>query len=382
MNEGKTCLVVTTFAEGQPGFLDFSYRIKTLSEHYRLTVVSTFKLTQAELQLPNVDYVVIKTSSGRMGWLTYLWRCGLLIRKQRPSVAVLLHSMAAPIAMLAGHIPTVTYWNEHPTHVAPRPEGFAPIKASVRGILRWMMFNGARKSSIVLPIGEAHYDDLLAHDCRQERTRMIYMGVDQSFSGVALPHEAKSDEEPLRLVYLGSVHQDRGRDVMLDAMATANASRKIAHLTIVGASDAQASYCRERAESLGIVDSVTIHGRVSGQMIPGFMREADAGLCLWEDLPWYRYNPPTKLFEYLVAGLPVLASNIRTHTQYVQDGFNGIIFEYQSASLADAIKRLSNARHQLGLMKTQAMDSSNVYLWPSIEPQFIEAVNGVCVEYR
>lgn len=382
MSEGKTCVVVTTFAEGQPGFLDFSYRIKTLSAHYRLTVVSTFPLTQAELQLPNVDYVVIKTSSGRMGWLTYLWRCAKLIRKQQPNVAVLLHSMAAPVAMFVGQIPTVTYWNEHPTHVAPEPEGNSPIKAGARAMIRWLMFNGARVSSLVLPIGEAHRDDLMAHGCLQERTRMIYMGVDESFSGVALSDMTRNDDEPVRLLYVGSVHQDRGRDVMLEAMAIANASNRIAHLTIVGASDEQANYCRESVQRLGIGDSVSIHGRVPGQMIPGFMQEADAGLCLWEDLPWYRYNPPTKLFEYLVAGLPVLASNIRTHTQYVQNGLNGMIFDYESASLAKAIKRLSNTRNQLAFMKTQAMDSSHVYLWQSIEPQFVEAVNGVCDESR
>jgi glycosyltransferase involved in cell wall biosynthesis len=377
MSESKSCVVVTTFAEGQPGFLDFSYRIKTLSVHYRLTVVSTFPLTQPELQLPNVDYVVIKTSSSRMGWLNYLLCCAKLIRKHQPSVAVLLHSMAAPVAMLAGRVPTVTYWNEHPTHVAPQPETFAPVTAIVRSLARWIMFNGARKSSLVLPIGEAHRDDLIAHGCLQERTRMMYMGVVQSFYGVALRHQAKEEDAPVRLVYVGSVHQDRGRDVMLQAIAISNAYKKIAHLTIVGASDEQANDCHKIIQHLGIVNSVSIHGRVPGQMIPDFMRDADAGLCLWEDLPWYRYNPPTKLFEYLVAGLPVLASNIRTHTQYVQNGINGFVFEYDSLSLAQMIQHFWSCRSEIAAMKLRSINSSESYLWNNIEPQFLQAIKGV-----
>ncbi|MFA7349577.1 MAG: glycosyltransferase [Methylotenera sp.] len=377
MSQSKSCVVVTTFAEGQPGFLDFSYRIKSLATHYQLTVISSFPLTQAELQFSNVNYIVIKASPGRLGWLSYLWVCATLIRHQQPDVAVLLHSMAAPVALLVGRVPTVTYWNEHPTHVAPEPETVAPIKRMTRGLVRWLMFYGACKSNLVMPIGEAHRDDLLAHGCQQERTRMIYMGVEQSFVGVALSEVPRSDADPLQLVYVGSVHQDRGRDVMLEAIKIANQDQKIAHLTIVGASAEQLEYCKKAIQTLGIAEFITVLGRVPGRSIPNFMKTADAGLCLWEDLPWYRFNPPTKLFEYLVAGLPVLASNIRTHTQYIQNGVNGFVFEYDSCSLAQVIKHLWHHRSQIHAMKLQARNSSNAYLWQTIEPQFLAAVNGV-----
>jgi len=377
MSQSKSCVVVTTFAEGQPGFLDFSYRIRSLAEHYRLTVVSTFPLAQAELQLPNVNYVVINTTSGHLGWLTYLWRCASFIRKLRPDVAVLLHSMAAPVAILVGSVPTITYWNEHPSHFAPQVEGFSPIKAIARTLIRSTMFVGARCSSLIMPIGESHLDDLLAHGCSPNQIRMMYMGVDESFSGAALTGRARNEVEPLRLIYVGSVQKDRGRDVMLEAMAIVNHGGKIAHLTIVGVNPEQLKYCQNTVYKLGIFDSVTIHGRVPGHMIPSFMKEADAGLCLWEDLPWYRFNPPTKLFEYLVAGLPVLASKIRTHTQYIQNGVNGLIFDYSSDGLAKSINNLWCAKSQISTMKIQAIKSSDAYLWKKIEPLFLDAVSGV-----
>ncbi len=365
------------FAEDQTGFLDFSYRIKSLAAHYRLTVVSNFPLVQTELQLSNVNYVLFNGISGRVDWLRYLWSCVRLIRRQQPNVAVLLHSMAAPVTLLIGRIPTITYWNEHPTHMAPEPEGVSPIKAMARWLIRWMLFKGACQSSMVMPIGEAHRDDLLAHKCKPSQTRMIYMGVGQSFSGVALSDRAREKDAPLQLIYAGSVHKDRGRDVMLEAMAIANQGNKIAHLTIVGADAEQLTYCHEVVQRLGIADSVTINGRVPGQIIPDYMSVADAGLCLWEALPWYRFNPPTKLFEYLVAGLPVLASNIMTHTQYVIDGYNGIIFEYDSESLAHAIRRLWQLREKLPQMKLSTRDAGEAYLWQKIEPEFLSAVEEV-----
>lgn len=377
MNNKKSCLVVTYFANDQPGFLDFSYRIQSLAKAYKLTIVSSYPLTQEELYADGVNYVVVEAGLGRVGWISYLLRSASLIRQQQPSVVVLLHSMVAPIALIVGKIPTATYWNEHPSHIAPEPEGFFPIKAVSRKAVRKMMFYGASRASLVMPIGEAHQQDLLKQGCNLLKTKMIYMGVDASFSGVSLGDKYRAENSPLQLIYVGSISMDRGRDVMLEAMAIVKQFGNIAHLTIVGANEVQYQYCHNLVKKLQIIDLVTIHLRIPGGEIPNMLKQADAGLCIWQDLPWYRFNPPTKLFEYLVAGLPVMASNIETHTQYVKDEFNGMIFEYNSVSLANAIRRLWENRHKLLQIKLQAHQASDIYLWRNIEPEFLNAVESV-----
>ncbi len=374
-NMDKTCIVITYFAKDQPGFLDFSYRIKSLAKCYHLTIISDVPLTQAELQVGSADYVVLPGGPDRIGWLRYLWNCARLIRNRQPSKVMLLHSAVAPVSLLIGGIPTALYWNEHPTHLFSRPHGFAPLKYPVRTALRWLTFHGARKAHLVMPIGEAHRDDLLAHGCDSRKIQMIYMGVDSSFSGVALPGSRKHQDAPLELIYTGAIRKDRGRDVMLDAMAQVNQQATIAHLTLVGASVEELEYCTQYARQLGVGDAVTVHGRVAGDAIPEFLSRADFGLCLWEDQPWWRFNPPTKLFEYLVAGLPVLASNIRTHTRYISDWHNGLIFEYNSNSLAHAIMRLWERRTEIPQMKLVAKDTGEPYLWHRIEPEFLKAIN-------
>ena len=187
----------------------------------------------------------------------------------------------------------------------------------------------------------------------------------------------RAENSPLQLIYVGSISMDRGRDVMLEAMAIVKQFGNIAHLTIVGANEVQYQYCHNLVKKLQIIDLVTIHLRIPGGEIPNMLKQADAGLCIWQDLPWYRFNPPTKLFEYLVAGLPVMACNIETHTQYVKDEFNGMIFEYNSVSLANAIRRLWENRHKLLQIKLQAHQASDIYLWRNIEPEFLNAVESV-----
>ena len=67
MNNKKSCLVVTYFANDQPGFLDFSYRIQSLAKAYKLTIVSSYPLTQEELYADGVNYVVVEAGLGRVG---------------------------------------------------------------------------------------------------------------------------------------------------------------------------------------------------------------------------------------------------------------------------------------------------------------------------
>ena len=374
--QAPSCIVITWFSDDQPGFLDFSYRIKSLARHYqRITVLSTAVLKQAELQAPGIEFVVLKGGHGLKGWLRYIWQCAAFVRRSGAQRMVALHSAVAPVTLLCPGTPSALYWNEHPTHFAGSPPGFSPIRGPIRALRRASMFLGARRSTLVMPIGEAHRDDLLAHGVRKDKLHMIYMGVDNSFAASSKPRAPRAADSPLRLVYVGSVQKARGRDVMLEGMAYAITQGANARLTIVGANAGELSYCNSYAAKLGIAEHVDIVGRVPGSAIPGYLHGADMGVCLWEDQPWWRFNPPTKLFEYLVAGLPVMASNIRTHTEYIRDGSNGIIFEYDSRSFGQAVVRVCAQAAMLAPMSQTALSESARYTWETIEPTFLTAID-------
>ena len=370
----KQCHVVTCFSENQPGYLDFSYRINSLAKHYNLTVLSQDCLVQPELVIPDAKYWSMGRKSGKYGWLSYLLKCAAYARQHKPDLLVLLHSSASPIALLVGKIPTILYWNEHPTNLVHLPSGFAPIRYLMARLSHRLVFFGAKYADIVMPIGEEHYADLIANGCNKESVRLTYMGVADDFSGCDMNNLA--DSESIRLIYIGTVSAPRGRDVMLDGLAEAVRRGCMVHLTIVGAGDDQVSYCNDRLAHLSIRDHVTVLGRVSGSEIPKLLAKADIGICLWEDKPWWRFNPPTKLFEYLVAGLPILASDIRTHTRYVESGINGFIFEYGAAGFANAIREVILSRNELMAMKKNTFESGQQYLWSRIEKEFLGQIAG------
>lgn len=372
----KHCIVVTCFHEAQPGFLDFSYRISALAKEYQITVISHFSLTQSELRVDSADYQVFSMGHGKLGWLHYIFQSARYIRRTQPQVVMLLHSSVAPVSLLIGNIPSCLYWNEHPTNLIHTPTSFSPIRYVLAKWSQALVFMGARKASIVMPIGEEHERDLSRH--RVSRAKMIYMGVDNRFLNHVLDStKTNLDQETVRLVYVGTISKTRGRDVMIDAMAIVAKSNVKAHLTMIGATDDELRFCLARVAELNISGSVTVIGRIPGNEIPQYLHQSDVGICLWEQTPWNEFNPPTKLFEYLVSGLAVLASNIRTHTRYVQNWQNGLIFEYEASSLAQSISDLYLNRSKIAYLKQSAAVSGKQHLWSKIEPMFLNEVRKV-----
>lgn len=368
------CVVVTCFDEHQPGFLDFSYRMSALAGEYQLSVISKKALNQPELMLSDASYYVINTGDGKLGWVRYLMKSVAMINKLNPAIVVLLHSALSPISVFVRNIPTCLYWNEHPTNLMHIPaHGY--LKQWVTRLLHKLLFLGAKKARLVMPIGEDHQQDLMAQGVLAEKIRMIYMGVSDAFissAPITTEHETR-----LRFIYVGTISEARGRDVMLTAMRLVADQHLDVTLTMLGADDVQLEYCEQRIKSLGLEQYIQVHGRVTGEKIPAYLRNADAAICVWQPSPWNQFNPPTKLFEYLVAGLPVLANNIPTHTRYVSDAENGFVYDYDANALANAIARLYQQRERLPILKQAAAISGQVHVWSRVEPIFMREINRV-----
>lgn len=376
-----SCVVVTWFSAFQVGYLDFSYRIRALSSQFDLTIVSRAPLTQRELLVAGAEYLVLNArDTSKRSLVSYVFRVARLVQRLRPQLVIYLGSQTASTALLTSDQRSAVYWNEHPSHyLPPLPWIRHPLKALTNLVLRELTYLGARKSELVMPIGEAHLEDLLARGTPRDCLLLLYMGVDKMFQRPTQQscRRACGESEPLRLVYTGSVAHDRGRDVMLEGISLANREAVLAHLTIIGASLEQVSYCRKRAEEFGIAEQIEVMPRVAGDVVPSLLADADLGVCIWEDRIHWRFNPPTKLFEYLVAGLPVLASDIRTHTRYISNWVNGRIFQYSAVSFAEAIRELAARRAELPALKRNAIASGQKYLWEHIEPEFLNAAGRI-----
>lgn len=99
---------------------------------------------------------------------------------------------------------------------------------------------------------------------------------------------------------------------------------------------------RQRALVLGVADRVHVLPPVLPDALLSVTASADVGLVLLEDVCLnLRLSLPNKLFEYLAAGVPVLASNLPELRRVVETYQVGCIVDPRNAdALAAAMRRL------------------------------------------
>lgn len=98
------------------------------------------------------------------------------------------------------------------------------------------------------------------------------------------------------------------------------------------------------------------------------------GVALLEEVENNRYNYPTKLFEYMAAGLPVIASNFEVNKAVVESNSCGICVHPSSPKeLADAIKNLymnKNLCIEMGRNGKKAVKEN--YSWQTEKEKLLE----------
>jgi glycosyltransferase involved in cell wall biosynthesis len=131
--------------------------------------------------------------------------------------------------------------------------------------------------------------------------------------------------------YVGSIFPMRGIEVMVDAIA-----RTDAQLLLAGSFDSDAFLERLRA-SPGW-SRVAYLGRVDRAGVGEIFGRASAGIVLLRPSAQYLRSHPTKMFEYMSAGLPVIASDFPLWRDIVKGAGCGLCVDPLSPdALADAI---------------------------------------------
>jgi glycosyltransferase involved in cell wall biosynthesis len=142
--------------------------------------------------------------------------------------------------------------------------------------------------------------------------------------------------EDLLFVYLGGIGKGRGVRAILDAFAHPS----VMHHVLFMGSGAMQDEVLHAAKG-----NSRIHHRhpVPPAELLKYIKGADIGLCLYEDTCLnHRYCLPNKLFESLISGLPVLASNLPDQAQLVQNYQAGWIVNPDTDSVIKFLSQIKS----------------------------------------
>jgi len=120
------------------------------------------------------------------------------------------------------------------------------------------------------------------------------------------------------IMYHGSIVERNGLDVALDALAQVRRAIPSAELRIFGSHTAFLDHVMEKARSMGLQDAVQYMGPRSLEGLVTEIDDCDLGIIPNHRNAFTDINTPTRVFEYLAMGKPVIAPS----TQGILDYFN------------------------------------------------------------
>ena len=162
------------------------------------------------------------------------------------------------------------------------------------------------------------------------------------------------------LLYQGAVNMGRGLEQLLDAMTLMPGI----YLVIVGDGDIKGELMHQ-AKQLNLSTRVCFTGRVSFENLAWYTRQATLGISLEQDIGLnYHYALPNKLFDYMHAGLPVIASDLPEIRKVVATvEFGVLIREFSPEFLAETISGILNNKELLATWSKNALREAPNYSW-------------------
>jgi len=163
--------------------------------------------------------------------------------------------------------------------------------------------------------------------------------------------------------YAGHLYAWKGVDLFIQALAQVPEVKGL----IVGGHAAEPDLARVKrlAMDLGLIDRVTFTGLVPPAMVPGLLANA---MMLVLPNPASaistRFTSPLKLFEYMAAGRAIVASDLPSIREVLDDGKTALLVEPGSAAaIAMALRALAADRVLAERLARAAFHEAAGYTW-------------------
>jgi glycosyltransferase involved in cell wall biosynthesis len=184
--------------------------------------------------------------------------------------------------------------------------------------------------------------------------------------GTRLPRVRRFEPPPAgppMVGYAGHLYPWKGVDVLIEAIARRPDLRGL----VVGGHPGERDLARLEAlaHARGIADRVEFTGWRPPQEVAASLARCHAlALPNVRSTISERYTSPLKLFDYLAAGRPIVASDLPAIREVLTDQVNGLLVEPGRAdALADALGRVLDDSALAERLSRKAFDDADRYSW-------------------
>jgi glycosyltransferase involved in cell wall biosynthesis len=180
--------------------------------------------------------------------------------------------------------------------------------------------------------------------------------------------------KPFVFMYHGSLVERNGFDLAVEAMALARETMPTAELRVYGPSTPFLERVMETVNAKGMQNIVHYFGPRRLEDLAREIEGSDVGLIPNQRNRFTDINTPTRIFEYLAIGKPVIAPG----TMGIQDYFNdeSLLF-FESGNAADLAKKMEYAYSHRNDLSEIARKGQQVYLKHTWENEWQTLLSGV-----
>lgn len=208
------------------------------------------------------------------------------------------------------------------------------------GLVRGLETLAARRAAAVLLAERSYAEELpFAHPSRTLLIENKYQPSPAPAPTPAGPRQLPTAAEPLQLLYSGTISELNGVWEAIRFTQHLRQAWPLAHLTIIGACQQPGLLPRLQAAvraSQGAVTLVGGAGLVPHAEVVAAIQGSHLGLLPYRPHPSTARCVPTKLFEYLAHGLPLLVPPNPLWQQLAGRHGAGLTFDFQQASYPSA----------------------------------------------
>ncbi len=186
----------------------------------------------------------------------------------------------------------------------------------------------------------------------------------------------KSEDVPPNALYIGGIYVLRGIKEMI--RATAELNKETVCRLVLGGSFAPPQL-HEEVKQMDGYQYTDYKGFLNRENIKKVLSEADMGLVLLHPEPRFVVSLPIKMFEYMSAGLPVIASDFPLWKEIIESNNCGITVDpLNIKEVKNAMKWiLENPEEAKTMGENGRKAVENVYNWESESTRLINLYNSL-----
>jgi glycosyltransferase involved in cell wall biosynthesis len=233
------------------------------------------------------------------------------------------------------------------------------------------------QAELIVTVTSSSRDILIKRGIDADKIIVVTNGID---TGQLTPGPAPAElrrrlglENKIVVSYVGTVGMAHGLQLILDAAQDCRNRLPEVHFMIVG-SGAELHDLQQQAIERGL-GNVTFVGRVAHGDIVNYWRLSDITLVLLKDIPLFRTVIPSKIFEAMATGTPII-TNVRGELQTLLEplGTAEIIEPSSLNALTEAIEKLVRDPARRQALSAAAVKASCQYDRIALADKLLDAL--------